>query len=118
MVLALAFEEPGWDRVPWGIDELLLPAVCLAEVVSKLVDRWGDDAPVTAFLEPLGLGVRAMTEKQALSAGLLRMATRRLGLSLSDRCCLVLAVELRAPVMTADRAWEALDLGVEVRLIR
>jgi ribonuclease VapC len=41
-----------------------------------------------------------------------------LGLSLADRACLSLAVERQAPALTADRAWGALALDIEVRLIR
>jgi PIN domain nuclease of toxin-antitoxin system len=49
---------------------------------------------------------------------LLRRQTRDHGLSLGDRACLALAVSLGLPVMTADRAWMALDLGIEVIVIR
>lgn len=118
VVLALAFMEPGWDAVPWGQDDLSISPVCLVEVVSKLVDRWGIDLSIMVFLDPLGIAIEPLTATQAISAGMLRATTRRFGLSLGDRCCLALAMELRVPVMTADRAWAGLDLGIEVRLIR
>jgi PIN domain nuclease of toxin-antitoxin system len=44
--------------------------------------------------------------------------TRGLGLSLADRACLALAIERGAAVLTADRTWAELDLGIEIRLVR
>jgi ribonuclease VapC len=54
----------------------------------------------------------------AMRAGLMRRATRAQGLSLGDRACLALAERLALPVLTADRVWADLDLGIEVVLIR
>ncbi len=39
-------------------------------------------------------------------------------LSLGDAACLATARVLGMPVLTANRAWAALPVGVEVRLIR
>ncbi|MCU7905590.1 MAG: hypothetical protein KZQ76_06960 [Candidatus Thiodiazotropha sp. (ex Epidulcina cf. delphinae)] len=39
--------------------------------------------------------------------------TRRHGLSLADRACLALAIDQNHAVLTADRAWSKLGLGVE-----
>jgi PIN domain nuclease of toxin-antitoxin system len=44
--------------------------------------------------------------------------TRALGLSLGDCACIALGMDLEVPVLTGDRAWSMVDVGVEVRLIR
>jgi PIN domain nuclease of toxin-antitoxin system len=50
--------------------------------------------------------------------GRLWPVTAHLGLSLADRACLALAMREGLPVLTGDRAWATLDLGVDVVLIR
>jgi len=48
----------------------------------------------------------------------LRAATRAQGLSLGDRACLATGLRLGWPVITADRSWAIVDVGVTVHLIR
>ncbi len=62
--------------------------------------------------------VEPLTVQVAERAAGLHAHTRELGLSLADRVCLALAAEHSMPVLTANRAWAGLDLGVDVRLIR
>lgn len=57
-------------------------------------------------------------EAHAGVAGELRPRTRSRGLSLADRACLATAMLRDGPALTADRAWEGLEVGVEIRLIR
>jgi PIN domain nuclease of toxin-antitoxin system len=117
-VLALMWGEPGAERVADHPGQATVSAANLAEVVAKLVDRGLTDAQIAEALADFGGLVEAMPEAQGLDAGLLRRRTRDLGLSLGDRACLALARSLGAPVMTADRAWSALDVGVAVEVIR
>jgi PIN domain nuclease of toxin-antitoxin system len=55
---------------------------------------------------------------RAAQAGHLRASTRNLGLSLGDRACLALAIERDCPVLTADRMWTRLNIGIPITLIR
>jgi ribonuclease VapC len=116
-VLALLRGERGGAGVEAALGEARLSAVNLSEVAQRLADQWPEQA-VTAVLGDLPCRIVDFDESLALRAGLLRAATRRRGLSLGDRACLALAESLSLPVLTADRAWAELDLGVEVVLIR
>ena len=95
-----------------------MSAVNASEVVTKLVDLGADGEEARQSLLAFGLTIRPFDAAQATEAGMLRAATRAQGLSLGDRACLALALREGARVMTADRAWAKLDLGVEVVLIR
>ncbi|WP_199520216.1 PIN domain-containing protein [Fulvimarina endophytica] len=70
------------------------------------------------MLAPLSLTTIPLDEAVAFAAGLMRSVGDRAGLSLGDRVCLSLAKTRGAAVLTADRAWQSIDVGVEVKLIR
>jgi len=118
-LLAVLNRETGADRLT---PDLLLHSVSstvnLAEVQGKLVER--GIPPANAWAATLSSVNEALpfTEEQARIAGSLIAQTRPFGLSLGDRACLALAMELKAPVYTADRAWKDLKIGVRIHLIR
>ncbi len=118
-VLMVIFEEPGADRVEglWTKGDNLLCAVNYAEVVAKLAERGMGDADIATVFEGIPLDVIPFDRRSAHMAGLLRPATKALGLSLGDRACLALGMVREARVVTADRAWEKVK-GVEIEVIR
>jgi PIN domain nuclease of toxin-antitoxin system len=96
----------------------MIGAVNLAEVVGKLVDDGWTEVGARDAIAASATHVIAFDEDAAIDAGLLRPHTRHAGLSLGDRACLALARRLGASVLTADRAWRDLDVGVPIVLIR
>lgn len=117
-VLALLGNEPGSGAVEDALGSALLSSVNLAEVVSKLSDRGMPEAEWRVVLRLLDVEVRPFESSHALLCATLRRRTRGLGLSLGDRACLALALAERSPVLTADRRWLELDVGIEIRSIR
>ena len=94
-----------------------------AEVLSKVAEEGEDPEMVAQRLESEGiiggsLQVFPLTDMDARVMGRLRPLTRSAGLSLGDRACIALGIRLACEVLTADRSWAGLDLGVDVRLIR
>ncbi|WP_292259459.1 type II toxin-antitoxin system VapC family toxin [Brevundimonas sp.] len=112
--LAYLLDEPGCERVRDHLPSGRMSAVNLAEVVTTLV-RMGAD-PMRAHY--LGCEIVPYDAEQADLAGRLWLRTSRFGLSLADRACLALAIKTGGPVLTGDRVWAALDVGVDVILIR
>ncbi len=117
-LLVLLGEEPGSDEVAGAIPGAAISAVNLSEAVAKLAEAGMPAPAIRSALDGLGLDVRPFDTAQAYVAGLLRPATRALGLSLGDRACLALGRELGWPVLTADREWARLKLPVKVQVIR
>ena len=62
--------------------------------------------------------IEPFTRSQARMAGLLHASTKHAGLSLGDRACLALTLELGAEAITTDRAWAQIDVGCPIRLVR
>lgn len=118
-VLAVIFGEPGGDVVTETLsDGATIGPVNLAEVVARLVDEGYSGPDLQRTVEELQALVPEFGPRLGFEAGALRAATRSRGLSLGDRCCLALARALGARVLTADRAWAGLDVGVEIEVIR
>jgi PIN domain nuclease of toxin-antitoxin system len=96
----------------------MMSALNLAEVLTKLGDRGVPQAEQRTIRTSLDIEIRRFDEGSAWTASRLRKATRKYGLSMGDRACLALALDERLPVLTADRTWSTLELGVQVRTLR
>src|SRR5262249_28198869 len=116
-VLAHFLDERGGDFDSDILANGKISTVNLSEVVPKLQDlRTGAEATEYAVKGLIANSV-AFDADLAIAAGELRAATRSRGLSLGDRACLALALREGLPVLTADTAWDGLDIGVEIRVI-
>lgn len=118
-LLAYFLQERGGDAVATALVQYpCISSLNLSEVAAYFLERQASLEETLAFVRGLPIEVVAFDSALAMAAAALRPRTRHLGLSLGDRACLALAMARNLPVLTADRAWTALDLGIEVRLIR
>jgi PIN domain nuclease of toxin-antitoxin system len=114
-LLLVLNEEPGWEALAADIGDAVVSSVNLSEVVAKLADAGMPEDVLRQSLAALPVEIVVFGEDDAYSAGMLRPATRSRGLSLGDRACLGLALAAGLPAVTADRTWQQLDLGIEIR---
>ena len=117
-LLAWLAGEAGAERVQEALGAAVISCVNLAEVLTKLTNRGVPEPEQRRIVANLGLVVTDFDESAAWTSAALRSPTRAHGLSLGDRACLALALRRGVPVLTADRRWSNLDLGVEIRMIR
>lgn len=117
-VLALLFAETGGDHVAAVLPGAAISSVNLSEVVAKMHDRGLGEEQVAANLTDLELTVIPFDQLMAERAGAMRVQTRAQGLSLGDRACLATAEACGRTVLTADRAWLAVDIGVVIEQLR
>jgi ribonuclease VapC len=117
-ILAALKNEPFSRVDPRLLVGATVSAVNVCEILSKLHDDGLTDAQADAAISTMDLRVVPFDGPQARIAARLRLITRHAGLSLGDRACLALGDRLGCPVVTADRVWANLDIGIEILVIR
>jgi PIN domain nuclease of toxin-antitoxin system len=118
-ILALLQHERGAERLTGEIlDRAVASSVNLAEVQSKMVK--GGFSPGEAWQLAVSTVklVIPFAAEHARAAGSLITSTEKYGLSLGDRSCLALAIELQAPIYTTEQIWKNLKVGVPIYVIR
>lgn len=109
-VLALLNQEPGMDKVEGILGDSIMSSVNACEVLTKLIDAGMPIEEARESFDLLGLEVVDFNKELAGRAASLRIATRKKGLSLGDRCCLALGIDLKLEVVTAEREWAKLKV--------
>ena len=117
-VLALIKEEKGWDVVKKYIQNSAISTVNVVEVLTMMNRSSFDMSEAVKLLDSLVSEVIPFCHEQACIASQLDSFTRQYGLSLGDKSCLALGKHKNLPVLTADKIWAELNVGVEVVLIR
>ena len=117
-ILALLKQEPMTLIEPRRLFGAAISTVTLSEVVERLCNGGATAVEADIAIATLELDVVAFTASHARAAAHLRPLTRQAGLSLADRACLSLGLDLGLSVATADRAWSGVKVGVEIVLIR
>jgi len=117
-LLALLNAEKGADLVLESLPRAIISTVNYAEVVTRLALLGMPEDEIHNTLGVLGLDATSFDDEQAFQSGLLAPQTQSLGLSLGNRACLALALKTKSVALTADRTWQKLQVGVEIRLIR
>ena len=117
-LLALILGERGGTKVAPAVEHGVMASVNYGETVTALINRGWGPSDATSLVESFALHVVPVEKSDAVLAGEWRAPTRHLGLSIGDRICLAVGFRLGATVLTADKAWGGLSLGVKVLVIR
>lgn len=119
-LLALLFKEAGAARfVAAAGPRPAMSAVNWSEVHQKATTHGVDGQQLLSRALDAGLEIIDLTVDRAERVSSLWPSTRPLGLSLADRACLALAMELRRPAVTADQSWSQLNIdGLVVHALR
>jgi PIN domain nuclease of toxin-antitoxin system len=118
-ILAFLNKEPGTEKVAKILAEgAVVSTVNHSEVIAKLIEAGVPEAEVRVVLGYLNYTIIHFDEESAWATARLRTLTKTAGLSLGDRACLGLALQLNLPVATADRVWEKLSLQLQIEIVR
>ena len=116
-VLAVCNQEVGSGEARSKMRYGLISTVNLSEVFQKSMER-GKLPLAQAIVRTAGLEVVEFNEQLALTTAELASQTHRRGISFADRACLALGKVEQKPVLTGDRKWLELDVGIEVSSFR
>ncbi|MDJ0714971.1 MAG: type II toxin-antitoxin system VapC family toxin [Prochloraceae cyanobacterium] len=117
-LLAFLNKETRHERVGEAIANYVMSAVNMSETIAKLIEVGMPQKEIELVLAYLSCEVKSFELEDAIATAKLRQLTRSLGLSLGDRACLALGVKLGLTVLTADRAWSSLTLGIPIEIVR
>lgn len=117
-VAALLRDEPGAESVLPAIHQgSALLALNASEAMTVLIRDGATAEEAAGIVLALPVSHVPMTTEIAAEAAALWLKARGAN-GIGDRACLALARLRGLPVLTADRAWTGLDIGVEIRVIR
>lgn len=117
-VLAILLDERGADAAIGFARGALISAVNMTEVLEKFSAKPDDSEAASAAVRRLEITVEPFDSRQARIAAELKPGFVGKDISLADRACMALALDRKAAVVTADRAWVDLDVDLDIRLIR
>lgn len=117
-LLAAAYREKGAEVVNDRLEAACISTVNFTEVVTRIIRTGVKPEALEEAMEGFLPVVIPFDEEQALLAATLYPQTKPLGLSLGDRACLALAMTHKLPVLTADKSWASLKLGIKIETIR
>ena len=121
-VIALINREKGCEIVEKYLEDAIISTVNFAEVISvvnrELFKSEADRIEGLKLITDTLPQIIDFDINQAIISGELDSITKKYGLSLGDRACLALAKYKNIPVLTADKTWSKLNLGIKIKLIR
>ena len=121
-VIALINREKGCEIVEKYLEEAIISTVNFAEVISvvnrELFKSEADRIEGLKLITDTLPQIIDFDVNQAIISGELDSITKKYSLSLGDRACLALAKYKNIPVLTADKTWSKLNLGIKIKLIR
>jgi PIN domain nuclease of toxin-antitoxin system len=117
-ILALLKMESGHEIVAKNLEQAVVSSVNFCEVVTFLSKKTTKQDEMIKFLTETFDCIEDFNIEQAIIASSFIKITKDYGLSLGDRACLALAKYKNIPVLTADKTWSKLNLGIKIKLIR
>lgn len=117
-LLALINKEAGHEIVADVVAHSVISTVNVTETVTILQKHGIKNEAARIFIADIVGEIVAFEEEHAFAAAALNTYTSKLGLSLGDRACLSVAKHLKLPVLSADKVWSKLKIGVLIKIIR
>lgn len=118
-ILALLQREKGSEILQPLLTTAIASTINITEVLSILTRNKINSDEAISLLSEMIPKILTFDMQHAKIASDLYLTTQNKGLSLGDRACIALGIDLSIPIYTADKIWAELNLpNVEIILIR
>ena len=117
-LLVLINQEKGYQEVEESIANSCMSTVNMAEVAAILTKIGFTIDEARETITNIVNRIIEFDAKQACISASIYEKTKKFGLSLGDRACLSLGIDESLLILTADKVWSKLSLGIEIKLIR
>lgn len=118
-LIALFAKEKGYELIKTHLKDAIISSVNIAEVYKYCIEVQNltkDEA--NSLIKLADIKIVDFSEEQALITAELVHKTKLYGLSLGDRACIALAMLKNHPVLTCDKIWQKVDVGLEFIMAR
>ena len=88
-LLVAILNDPGAEKITQHVDDCVMSTVNITEVRTKLYDSGISEVDTEQLIGQFSLKIVPFTEIEAMETARFRCSTRKFGLSLGDRACLV-----------------------------
>mgnify|MGYP000430348708 CR=1 FL=1 len=116
--IAYVFNERGANETYKYFYNSVISSVIYCEFISLMIEKGFSIDEAREIVDSFGIEIIDFDEQQAIIAAEISNKTKSKDLSLGALVCLALAMVKKIPVVTADKIWSKLDIGVDMKLIR
>ena len=118
-LIALIKNEKGAEIVEPLLGKIVMSAINISEVAGILIDIGMSHEECKNTIEPFVNLIVPLGTEQAYNIAFLKKLTKNKGLSIGDRACIALGLEMGLPIYTADKIWDYLNIkNANIILIR
>lgn len=118
-LIALIKGETGADIVESFLGSIVMSTLNISESAGILIDLGMSMDEARDSIEPFIDVIVSLDIQQSYDIALLKKLTSNKGLSIGDRACIALGIQMKLPIYTADKVWAKLDIeGANIILIR
>ncbi len=114
---AIYDEESDFDFEKFMPDSAM-HVVNLSEVIAVLIRDGMQKSIAKQIIQSNISDILNSSVEEAILAADIRIKSRKYGISTGDSFCLAAAKLYKLPVITADKIWQKLDLGIEIIYVR
>lgn len=112
-LIALFAKECGYEFIKKHMKDAIISSVNIAEVYRYCIEiqKLTEDESKN-LIKLSDIKIIYFNNEQALITANLISKTKQYGLSLGDRACIALAISRKSSVITCDRIWQKVDIGI------